>query len=208
MSLYPPQHHQESQFKNVIKTIETFPLAQLISVYENKPIITHLPLRYSRNEKFGMLSGHIDNNNPQLKNLKQGVTSTIVFNGPDTYISPSIYNTKQLPTWNYIKVHLEGKVNRILSNDELKMEMIELTKFLEGSDQKYILEKEDPRMEAFVNYVTGFELEITAWEGKFKLSQDKNKKDQTAAKQALTTNYTDVIPIYLDSVYTNHIKKG
>ena len=180
----------------------------MISVYENKPIITHLPLRYSRNEKFGTLTGHIDNNNPQLKNLKKGAINTIVFNGPDTYISPSIYSTKQLPTWNYIKVHLEGKITRFLSHEELKMEMVELTSFLEGNDQNYILEKQDSRMEAFVNYVTGFELEIIAWEGKFKLSQDKNKKDQTAAKDALKTNYTKVTPNYLDSIYANHIKKG
>ena len=51
MSLYPSKHHQEAQFENVIKTIEIVPLATLISVYENKPIVTHLPLRYSRNEK-------------------------------------------------------------------------------------------------------------------------------------------------------------
>lgn len=208
MSLYPPLHHQEAQFENVIKTIETFPLAQLITVYENKPLITHLPLRFSRNEKLGSLTGHIDNTNPQLKSLKEGAPATLVFNGPDTYISPSIYSTRQLPTWNYIKIHLEGKVTRLLSNDQLKTEMVKLTQFLEGSEQKYRLDKEDARMEAFVNYVTGFEIEITAWEGKFKLSQDKNKKDQAAAKAALTTNYATVTPGYLNAIYSNHVKKG
>ncbi|RXG27910.1 transcriptional regulator [Leeuwenhoekiella marinoflava DSM 3653] len=95
-----------------------------------------------------------------------------------------------------------------MNNDELKTEMVELTKFLEGTDQKYILEKENSRMEAFVNYVTGFEIEITSWEGKFKLSQDKNKKDQAAAKDTLTTNYTKATPSYLDLIYANHIKKA
>ena len=38
---------------------------------------------------------------------------TVVFRGPDTYISPSVYTTKQLPIWNYIIVHIKGNITLI-----------------------------------------------------------------------------------------------
>ena len=208
MSTYPPAHHQEAHFKNIIQTLKTFPLATLITVENESPVITHLPLRYVANMGYGKLIGHIDVNNPQVPHLTEGSQVTVLFNGPDTYISPSIYTTSQLPTWNYIKVHLETKVVKTLTNEELKSEMVALTSFLEGKEQRYRLEQTDPRIETFVNYVTGFELQITAWEGKFKLSQDKNSSDQEQAKQALTNNYADLMEDYLSAIYSRHITKG
>ena len=207
MSKYPPAHHQEAEYTNIIETLKTFPLATLITVSEGFPVITHLPLEYKEDDHLGKLVGHIDNNNPQLQQLQLGAKATVLFNGPDTYISPSIYTTTQLPTWNYIKLHLEVEVSKILNAEELKDAMVELTSFLEGDAQRYILEKENSRMEAFVNYVTGFELKITAWEGKFKLSQDKNKKDQAQAKEALLQNYSPVMPSYLEKIYSSHVTK-
>ena len=208
MSTYPPAHHQEAYFKNIIQTLKTFPLATLITVENERPVITHLPLRYVANKGYGKLIGHIDNNNPQVPHLTEGSQVSVLFNGPDTYISPSIYTTSQLPTWNYIKIHLETKVVKTLTNEELKSEMVALTSFLEGKEQRYRLEQTDPRVETFVNYVTGFELQITAWEGKFKLSQDKNSSDQEQAKQALTNNYANLTEDYLTAIYSRHITKG
>ena len=208
MSTYPPAHHQEAHFKNIIQTLKTFPLATLITVENESPVITHLPLRYVADKGYGKLIGHIDNNNPQVPHLTEGSQVSVLFNGPDTYISPSIYTTSQLPTWNYIKVHLETKVVKTLTNEELKSEMVALTSFLEGKEQRYRLKQTDPRVETFVNYVTGFELQITAWEGKFKLSQDKNSSDQEQAKQALTNNYADLMEDYLTAIYSRHITKA
>ena len=86
--------------------------------------------------------------------------------------------------------------------------MVALTSFLEGKEQRYRLKQTDPRVETFVNYVTGFELQITAWEGKFKLSQDKNSSNQEQAKQALTNNYADLMENYLTAIYSRHITKA
>ena len=50
----------------------------------------------------------IDGNYP-----KNSSEVTVVFRGPDTYISPRVYTTKQLPTWNYIIVHIKGNITLI-----------------------------------------------------------------------------------------------
>jgi len=182
-SLYPPDHHQCNNREKQIEVIKHFPLGMLVSFDNDKPLITHTPVIYD--EKTGRLVTHLDANNPQAQSLVKHAQVTVVFKGPDRYISPSIYSTKQLPTWNYIIVHVEGKVHPIKDSNQIKEFMVRMTQYLEGSDAKYHLEMNDPRMERLIPYIEVFEIEITHWEGKFKLSQDKNETDYNLAKEAL-----------------------
>jgi len=197
--LYPPKHHQENDIKKMIAVIEQYPLGMLVSVLNGKPLVTHIPIIY--NHKIQKLVAHIDKYNPQVKTLKDGAEVTVVFRGPDAYISPSIYTTTQLPTWNYIFVHLSGKITLIHDPESAKRTMIAMTEFLEGKDQKYILEPDNKRMEGAVNYIQAFEIEITHWEGKFKLSQDKNQKDQENAKQELLRNTSTAKKNFIEIIY-------
>ncbi|WP_298903654.1 FMN-binding negative transcriptional regulator [uncultured Psychroserpens sp.] len=166
---YPPKYHQDNDQNHLIEVIKTYPLATVISVENNQPLITHLPLIF----KNGKLVGHIDVYNPQANLLKNGNEVTLLFSGPECYISPSVYGTTQLPTWNYIKVHLKGHVDAIESKEALKQSLISMTEFLEAPDYKYVLEPDNPRLDRNLDYIKMFEISITHWEGKFKLSQDK-----------------------------------
>lgn len=177
--------------------IKTYPLATLISVKDNVPLITHLPLIFDD----GKLVGHIDIYNPQTQLLKDNNDLTILFYGPQCYISPSIYSTTQLPTWNYIRVHLKGKVNAIESTDALKDSLIKMTEFLEAPDHKYVLDVDNPRLDANLNYIKMFEIDITSWEGKFKLSQDKHPKDVRSARAELVRANQDSVKKFLDRIF-------
>jgi len=184
--LYPPPHHQSDDIKKIIQVIKAYPLAALISTDRENPFITHIPIIY--NDETGNLVAHIDRSNPQTETLTNGAKVTTVFRGPDTYISPSIYSTKQLPTWNYIIVHVTGTIKLITDPEAAKDTMIAMTKFLEGTPQKYVLAKENPSMDRLVQYIQAFEITVTKWEGKFKLSQDKNPTDYKSAKEELLNN--------------------
>jgi len=194
---YPPQHHQDDNINHMIDVIKTYPLATVISVKDNEPVITHLPLIYRE----GKLIGHIDKFNPQAELLKDDNEITLIFSGPQCYISPSVYTTTQLPTWNYIKVHLKGTVKAIESKDALKESLIKMTEFLEQPEHKYILEPDNPRMEGFINYIKMFEITINKWEGKFKLSQDKNPRDIENAKNELIRFNQESIKTFLEKVF-------
>ena len=182
----------------MVEVIKTYPLATLISVKNNEPIITHLPLIYREDD--GKLIGHIDKFNPQAGLLNNKNPISIIFSGPQCYISPSIYTTTQLPTWNYIKVHLKGTVNAIESKDALKESLITMTAFLEQPEHKYVLEPNNPRMESALDYIKMFEIDITHWEGKFKLSQDKKPRDIANAREELKRANQASIEMFLDSV--------
>ena len=195
--MYPPKHHQDDDINHMIDVIKTYPLATVISVKDNQPLITHLPLIYED----GKLIGHIDIYNPQAKLLKDDNDVTLIFAGPECYISPSVYSTTQLPTWNYIKVHLKGKVKAIESKEALKQSLITMTEFLEAPEHKYVLESDNPRLGANLNYIEMFEISITHWEGKFKLSQDKKPKDIKAAREELVRANQESIRLFLDKVF-------
>jgi len=174
----------------MIEVIKAYPLATIISVKNNEPFITHLPLIY--NEK-GNLIGHIDKYNPQTALLNNNAPITVIFSGPQSYISPSIFKTSQLPTWNYIKVHLQGTVNAVESEKALKQSLINMTEFLEAPDHKYILKEDNSSMEGYLDYIRMFEINISNWEGKFKISQNKTQKDfETAKQELIAANKKDI----------------
>lgn len=196
---YPPPYHQDEDRNHMIEVIKTYPLATLVSIKDNEPLVTHLPLIYRDTD--GKLIGHIDIYNPQSALLKDEHKVTILFSGPQCYISPTVYATTQLPTWNYVKVHLKGTVNAIESKDALKQSLITMTEFLEQPDHKYVLEPDNPRMEVNLNYIKMFEITIDAWEGKFKLSQDKHPKDTRLAKAALIAANQQSMEAFLDRIF-------
>jgi len=197
MTAYPPQHHQDNNREHMIDVIKTYPLATVISVKENQPIISHLPLIYAE----GKLIGHLDKNNPQAELLRNNQEVTVLFSGPQCYISPSIYTTPQLPTWNYIMVHTTGNVKEITDPEIIMQSMVAMTSFLEVPDHRYTLEFDNPRMHQFINYVQGFEIDIATWEGKFKLSQDKTPKDIEQAKNELIRANQESIKAFLERVF-------
>jgi transcriptional regulator len=79
--------------------------------------------------------------------------------------------------------------------------MIEMTRFLEGVDQKFVLDKDNRGMRNSINYIQAFKIEITDWEGKFKLSQDKKQQDQDNAKQELIKKSSKDITGFIDEMY-------
>ncbi|WP_299519352.1 FMN-binding negative transcriptional regulator [Winogradskyella sp.] len=194
---YPPKHHQNDNINRMIDVIKTYPLATVISVKNNEPLITHLPLVYDE----GKLIGHIDIYNPQAQLLKDDNNVTIIFGGPQCYISPTVYSTTQLPTWNYIKVHIKGIVKAIESKKALKQSLITMTEFLEAPDHEYVLEPDNPRLNTNLNYIEMFEIDIAHWEGKFKLSQDKKTSDMKAAREELIRANQESIRLFLDKVF-------
>lgn len=197
--MYPPPHHQSQEKQKMISVMKAYPFATLVSYSDGNPFITHIPIIY--NDESGKLVAHIDKFNPQVETLVDDAEVTVIFKGPDSYISPSIYTTKQLPTWNYIIVHVKGYITQINDPSEAKDTMVAMTEFLEGVDQKFVLDKENTSMQRFINYIQAFDITITSWEGKFKLSQDKNEQDQENAKQELIKKSSEDISSFIDDIY-------
>ena len=66
--------------------------------------------------------------------------------------------------------------------------MIKVVSFLETGKNPYILDKDNHKMQRFLGYVVGFEIEILEIIGRFKLSQNKNATDKQLAKEHLISD--------------------
>jgi transcriptional regulator len=82
------------------------------------------------------LQGHIMRNTDHYKAFVENPAALLVFTGPSAYVSASWYSNPQIgSTWNYISVHIGGKVH-FMSDDELVAFMRKLTlKFEKGDSQ-------------------------------------------------------------------------
>src|SRR5690606_10675451 len=194
---YPPKIHQNSTQHQLLEVIKSYPLATLISINGSEPIITQVPLVWNGSK----LIGHMDVHNPQAAFLKNNHTVTAVFSGPQCYISPSIYTTTQLPTWNYIKVHVKGNVTAVSKSEDVKQSLIYMTHSLEEPEHKYVLDPDNEQMTKYLPYIHAFEIDVTSWEGTFKLSQKRSKTDAELAKQELIKKNQKCIEAFIISLF-------
>jgi lysine/ornithine N-monooxygenase/predicted FMN-binding regulatory protein PaiB len=183
---YPPKRHLENEPEKLYAVIERFKFATLISVQPNgEPIVTHVPLTLDRSRgSKGVLFGHMDRANPHV-DLLEGRKVLALFHGPNAYISPHVYETNQLPTWNSITVHVRGKAQVMRDKHSLVRGLMGIC---EQSDQRagaFRLNPEDPRIERLVDFIVGFEIEIDELIGRFKLSQDRTVADARRAAMEL-----------------------
>lgn len=82
----------------------------LVTNGDRVPLLAHVP--FLLNEAGDMAELHLVRSNPIARLVKDGpVTAKLTVQGPDSYISPDWYRAEdQVPTWNYVAVHLTGRL--------------------------------------------------------------------------------------------------
>ena len=160
-------HDQETLFT----IIEENGFATVISQHHGRPNATHLPLYLDRESQ--CLYGHFAKANPQWRE-SDNQEMLVVFQGPHAYISPSWYETDQtVPTWNYVAVHVYGKLERLEDESETIHSLSTLVKKYERSNSPYSLDEVEERIQSGLRKgIVGFKIPIRSIEGKAKLSQN------------------------------------
>ncbi len=79
---------------------------------QDGPLISHVPFQLS--EDGASLEAHLVRSNPIVRLLQEPVAAVIAVSDGDAYISPDWYGVEnQVPTWNYVAVHLRGTLSRL-----------------------------------------------------------------------------------------------
>lgn len=180
--MYIPAYYRKTDLVEIVKFIREHSFANLVSNFEGKPWATHIPLELEENEKGEYsLSGHISRANPQWESFSNGETVLAIFQGPHSYVSSSWYNHVNVPTWNYIAVHVYGSL-RILSDEEQYQKLKAMVdRYEKVSKQPIDLDKMPADMMAgYMKGIVGFEMNIDKIEGKWKMSQNRDKEDQNS----------------------------
>lgn len=113
--MHPSPRFRETDLAALLVRIAAHPLGIVMVNGETAPLAVHTPV-IARQEGDGIaLRFHLSAANPVTARLLAGAAATLVFTGPDAYISPDWYGDvpDQVPTWNYLSVEAEGEVTAL-----------------------------------------------------------------------------------------------
>lgn len=176
------------------RLIRQYPLAVLIAHDESGIVVNHIPMFLSdRPGSPGVLSAHLPRANPLWRSYLPDKQITAVFQGPQAYISPSWYASKQqtgkvVPTWNYTAVHVQGFMRVIEDAQWLLSHLDEFTDQLESTLPKPWSVSDAPAefIEQLVKHLVGIEIPIETLTGKWKVSQNRTPSDREGVVKGLT----------------------
>lgn len=174
--MYIPHYYKNENLDEVKDFIRQNGFGILINHLDGKPWATHIPLELEKDENDDeVLTGHLAKGNVQWKAFKKTSQVLCIFNGPHTYISSSWYQEEEVPTWDYIAVHVYGNV-KILDEDETMASLHRLVDKYERQSKKPVSLKEmSPKTLRQVKGVVGFQLKIEEIQAAYKLSQTRTQ---------------------------------
>lgn len=176
--MYIPSMYKNDDINEIVNFIKENGFAQLVTCTNGIPQISHLPVLYKEDNGTHFLHGHMARANSQWKSFDDG--ALIVFSGPHHYISSSWYDHVNVPTWNYIAVHVYGTM-RVIDGDELYASLKQLTEFYESDQVKPVqVDEMQDYVRKQMKGVVGFEMKIDRFEGKWKMSQNRDEKNYAA----------------------------
>jgi transcriptional regulator len=194
--MYIPAHFEQSEIGVMHELIRAYPLATVVTQSSAGLNASHIPLHLLTNASpFGVLTGHVARANPIWSDLVKGQEVLAVFQGPDAYISPSWYATKQetgkvVPTWNYAAVHAYGTLRIIDDAAWLRSQLEMLTADHEAAFAEPWKVEDAPAdfTEKLIEAIVGIEISITRLEGKWKVSQNQPPQNRAGVVQGLKKN--------------------
>jgi transcriptional regulator len=164
----------------------------LITVVDGRIDSTLVPFVLDDGASGLVLRAHMARVNANHHHVITEGQALIVVTGPDTYVSPSWYPSKQgsgrvVPTWNYSVAHLRGRLRRIDDPDALRDLVSALTDLHERNrtDPWSIDDATEEFIEAQLRAIVGIEIVITEITGKAKLSQNRPEEDRQAVRDVL-----------------------
>jgi transcriptional regulator len=184
--MYQPPHFREDRIEVQHDLIRAHPLGLLITSGPSGLQANLIPIPvYADASERGTLRAHLARGNPQWRELAAVEQCLIVFQGPQEYISPSWYPTKQetgkvVPTWNYITVHAWGRPQVIEDAAWLRRQLDDLTLLKEGTRPApwKVDDAPTPYIVSQMKGIVGVEIPIERIEGKWKVSQNRPQADR------------------------------
>ncbi|MCL4269585.1 MAG: FMN-binding negative transcriptional regulator [Anaerolineales bacterium] len=176
--MYLPKLYREEDHARIVEFLKANGFPALVSHDGEKLVATHLPVEIVENADGSLtVLGHMSRANPQWKSFGEQEV-LLIFQGAHTYISPRWYNHVNVPTWNYMNVHVYGKVH-MLEGEELYALLSDLVKKHESATGYSMEGLPADFVEKEIKGVAGFALNVTRIDAAYKLSQNREDESYT-----------------------------
>lgn len=191
--MFAPGAFVETDLAALDRLVAANTLLSLVTVRDNSPTVSHLPMLYRRAGNHVELRGHWARPNPQCHHAGPALA---ILQGPDAYVSPGWYPDKEsqsrVPTWNYAVAHLHGELVTFDDTASLARLVSDLSDHHEaavGSDWRF-----DPGLESHLRQlqgIVGFHLHVERISLTFKLNQNHPRANRVAVAERLDALATD-----------------
>lgn len=177
--MYNVPHFKTAEDAEIIAFMHAHPFIILCGTNaEGKPVATHIPVLIEERGERLFLLAHAMRKQEHTKAFETNPDVLAIFYGAHTYVSASWYENKQSAgTWNYQAVHAKGRL-RFTDEAGLLDVLTRLTeKFEHNPESPSLVQKmEEAYVKQMMKAIVAFEIEVTAVEHVFKLSQNKDEK--------------------------------
>lgn len=173
--------------------VREHPLATFIVTVDGEIVVNHFPMVIAPSTgQLGALHGHVPRDNRIWQALDGTSSAVAVFQGADSYITPSWYpgkhaHGKAVPTWNYAVVHAHGRPIAIDDRDWLHAHLEHLTDTQESRQALPWRVSDAPAeyTERMIERLVGIDMPIASLVGKWKVSQNRSEADRLGVAAGL-----------------------
>ena len=187
--MYTPSHYRNENLDEVREFLKHNSFGILINQTNGRPWATHIPLELDTNAGGeDVLVGHISKANPQWKSFVDNEEVLTIFNGPHSYVSSSWYKEEEVPTWNYIAVHVYGKIQ--ILNDEAVLDSLHklVDKYEKASTNPISIHNLSHKTMKQIKGIVGFQIIISDIQATYKLSQTRPEDHPKIIEELQKTN--------------------
>lgn len=190
---------EESRTDVLHALMKSYPLAALVTVGGSELHVSHIPMLLNAGDgSFGTLRGHVARANPIWRQFGAQFESLAIFQGPQTYITPSWYPSKHahgkaVPTWNYAVVHARGRARAVDDAGWLLKHLGEMTGEHESrQDLPWKLSDAPAQyIDRLLEAIVGIEIPISMLSGTWKVSQNRLLADKLGVAAGLQSRDGD-----------------
>lgn len=212
--MYLPSHFEESRVEVLHQLMRCHPLGLLVT--QSRPPAegeaalieaNALPFHFDMDRgPQGTLVAHVARANPLWRQARADADVLVVFQGPQAYISPSWYATKQetgkvVPTWNYVLVEARGRL--VVRDDAAWVHaLVSTLTDLHEADRPAPWKVTDAPADyiaATQRAIVGIEIELNALKGKWKVSQNRSAADRAGVVFGLAAIGRDDAAVLVDA---------
>ena len=191
--MYRPPLFREDRLDVLHTAISHHPLATLVTAGANGLMANHIPFLINpAGSANGVLRAHLARANDQLVDLRAGAEALVIFQGPETYITPSWYASKAehgkvVPTWNYVMVQARGRLQVHEDAPWLLSLVTRLTQRHEAALPRPWAVADAPAdfIDGMLRAIVGIEIPLDALIGKWKVSQNRSTADREGVAAGL-----------------------
>jgi len=185
--MHPNQAFRRVEAARSLDLVRERSFGILVAQGEDGPLASHIPFLLSADGS--LVEFHLVRNSPIARAIADGASVRLVVEGPDGYVSPDWYGVEdQVPTWNYVAVHLIGKA-RLTDDESFRGLLDRLSAHFEARllpKRPWTSDKmSDGVMEKMMRGIVPCAMEVSKVESTWKLSQNKPDEARTGAADGL-----------------------